>query len=270
MKKTLAIATILLGSTIVQGFDFGGILNSALQSTEKSSSSTSKSKSTKSSLSDSTVTSGLKEALSQGVSFAIDELSKDGGYLNNKAVKIPLPENLAKAETLIRKAGGDKYADDLIKSMNKAATKAVPKTAKIFANSVKQMSVDDAQKILTGGDEAATKYFQRTSSKSLQEAIKPIIQETMQENKVASYYTTLNDFYKNNLKSMVDSSNIMSMAKNFGADEYLPSFSDENLDDYVTKKAIDGLFKMIGEKEAQIRKNPVAQTTSLLKQVFGK
>jgi hypothetical protein len=131
------------------------------------------------------------------------------------------------------------------------------------------MSLDDAKKILAGGNDAATEYFKRSSNTSLQNAIKPIIQETMKENNVASYYDTVNNFYKDNVQGMVKSTGVMSMAKNFGADKYMPSASDKSLDDFVTQKAIDGLFTMIGEKESQIRQNPVAQTTSLLKQVFG-
>ena len=99
--------------------------------------------------------------------------------------------------------------------------------------------------------------------------ISPIIQETMEKNQVASYYDTANNFYKNNAKDMVESSGVMDLAKNFGVDSYLPGSSDQSIDEYVTDKAISGLFTMIAQKEAEIRTDPVAQTTSLLKQVFG-
>jgi len=274
MNKFSIVTVILLSTTMVQGFDFGSVLNTATQTLQNSNSKTTNSKHTTtsatSSLSNATVANGLKSALSNGVSYAISNLSKSGGYLDNSLVKIPLPKNLSKAETIVRKAGGGKYADNLITSMNTAASKAVPKTAVIFADAIKKMSLDDAKKILAGGDDAATQYFKNSSSKSLQNAIKPIIQDTMKENKVASYYSSFNEYYKKYAKGLVDSSGAMSMAKSFGVDEYLPSSSDEKLDDYVTKKAIDGLFKMIASKEEDIRKNPLAQTTSLLKQVFGK
>ncbi len=271
MKKISLITSTLLVASLAHAFDFGSALGAAssiLQEKEAPKTTTPQT-STQSSLSNATVASGLKEALSSGVSYAVKELSKEGGYLNNSAVKIPLPDNLAKAESLIRKAGGDKMADDLIISMNKAAVKAAPKTAAIFADSIKKMSLDDAKKILAGGNEAATQYFQKTSNTSLKAAIKPIVQESMKENSVASYYDTVNDFYKNNVKGMVEGSGVMSMAKSFGADAYIPSASEENLDDYVTQKALDGLFAMIASKESQIRQNPVAQTSSLLKKVFG-
>ena len=99
--------------------------------------------------------------------------------------------------------------------------------------------------------------------------IKPIVVKSMQQNSVAKYYDKFNGLYASNIKSVTPNSSMMSMAKGFGADEYLPSDKDAKLDDYVTSKAIEGLFKMIATKEAQIRKDPVAQTTSLLKTVFG-
>ena len=264
MKKVLINTVIVFTSTAVFAFDFGSILKTVEDvATPVSTTPIS------STLSDTTVTKGLKEALKLGVDYGVKELSKKDGYLNNKSVKIPLPDNLAKAETLIRKVGGSKVADDLINSMNKAATQAAPKTAAIFIDSIDNMSLADAKKILAGDETSATEYFKKNTYDSLKKMIQPIIQESMQENKVASYYDTVNDFYKSNVKSMVDSSSVMGMAKNFGVDSYLPSTSEQNLDEYVTQKAINGLFKMIGTKETQIRKEPIAQTTSLLKQVFG-
>jgi hypothetical protein len=263
MKKISIITTILLASTTAFSFDFGSLVKSVESATS------SKSTTTKTDLSDSTVTSGLKEALKVGVDYGVKELSKKDGYLNNEMVKIALPGDLAKAEGLIRKAGGAKMADNLILSMNSAATQAAPKTATIFVNAIDKMTLEDAKKVLAGDKDAATEYFKNNTTKSLQEMIKPIVKEAMQDNQVAVYYDQVNGFYKSNVKELVDSNGIMKMAKGFGADEYLPSDSDENLDEYVTQKAIDGLFKMIAEKESEIRKEPIAQTTSLLKQVFG-
>ncbi|MFK5937427.1 MAG: DUF4197 domain-containing protein [Sulfurimonas sp.] len=270
--KTLSIVTsMLLASTVAFSFDFGALandaLNSATQTTKPTNTSTKTSSS--SSLSESTVTSGLKEALKVGVDFGVKTLSKKDGYLNNASVKIPLPDKLAKVESMIRKVGGDKLADDLIHSMNTAATEAAPKTAAIFVDAVDKMSMQDAKQILAGGDDAATQYFQKNTTSSLQAMIKPIIQKSMKENDVAKYYDSFNEFYTSNVKGLVENNSMMSMAKSFGADEYLPSQQDAKLDDFVTQKAIDGLFKMIANKESEIRKDPVAQTTSLLKKVFG-
>lgn len=265
MKKKLLV--LLSITTLAFSFDFGSLLNSAQEViAPKEETATTN---ITSSLSTSTVTSGLKEALKTGVTYAIKELGADNGYLNNSLVKIPLPENLAKAETLIRKAGGDKIADDLINSMNSAATTAAPKTAEIFTKAITDMNLDDAKKILAGDDKAATNYFQTNTSESLKNIITPIIQKSMEENDVAKYYKIFNDAYKQYGKGLVEKTGVMGYAKSLGVDSYVPSSSDENIDDYVTSKAISGLFTMIAQKEADIRENPIAQTTSLLKQVFG-
>ena len=269
MKKTKILGILLLSTSLSMAFDLSSFTKSVTDSLSSDKSNTSSS-STTSMLDNLTVSKGLKEALKVGVNYAVKELGSTNGYLNNSEVKIPLPENLAKVETIIRKAGGEKLADDLINSMNKAATTAAPKTAKIFLDAVNNMSLEDAKKILAGEDNAATTYFSKNTSSSLKKMIMPIIKTTMEENSVASYYNTINDFYKNNAKQYVESSSLMSMAKSYGVDSYLPASSNINLDEYVTNKAIEGLFKMIALKEAEIRKNPVAQTTSLLKQVFGK
>lgn len=274
MKKIFITSALVLSISALQAFDFGSLLKSATDtlgesSKEETTKQTSTTATTTSSLSDSTVTNGLKEALKLGVDYGVKELSKEGGYLNNAEVKIPLPENLAKAETLIRGAGGDKIADDLINSMNNAATQAAPKTAEIFVKSIDNMSMDDAKNILAGDKDAATNYFKANTTDELKKMIKPIIEKTMAENNVASYYDTFNEYYGTYGKDLVNNSSVMGLAKSFGADSYLPSASDEKLDDYVTNKALDGLFDMIATKEAQIREDPVSQTTSLLKQVFG-
>jgi hypothetical protein len=273
MKTLSILTTVAFVSTVAFSFDFSGLANDVLKAnttTDKpTTATTATTKTSTSSLSDATVTSGLKEALKVGVDFGVKALSQKNGYLDNADVTIPLPDKLAKAETLIRKVGGDKIADDLIHSMNSAATEAAPKTATIFVDAVDKMSIEDAKNILAGGSDAATQYFQKNTSTSLKNMIKPIIQKSMADNNVAQYYDTFNEFYTSNIKGLVENNSMMSMAKSFGADEYLPSESDAKLDDFVTQKAIDGLFKMIANKEAQIRKDPVAQTTSLLKKVFG-
>lgn len=270
MKRLSTIVVLLLlTSSIAFGFDFSNLAEGILKTVTTPSPQTKTSQSTTSSLSNAVITDGLKEALKIGVEYGVKELGKKDGYLNNLDVKIPLPKNLAKTETVLRQLGGDKIADDLIKSMNNAATQAAPKTATIFVNAVNKMNLEDARKILAGGDEAATEYFEKHTSLSLTQMIKPIVQKSMQDNNVAKYYDTFNDFYKNNIKETVENSAVMGMAKSFGIDTYLPSESDEKLDAFVTKKAITGLFSMIAKKESQIRKDPIAQTTSLLKSVFG-
>ncbi len=280
MKKTsVVISSLLFCSTLSYGFNLKSLAEEVVEkvstTTSTSSASTTSSStsdtsaSPTSSLSSSTISSGLKAALKKGVEYAVEELGADGGYLNNAQVSIPLPENLQKVESAIRKVGGDEVADNLITSMNTAATKAAPETAQIFVNAIEKMSVEDAQKILNGGDSAATDYFKTNTTASLKSMITPIIQETMQENKVAGYYDTFNAYYKQYGADIVENSQVVNLAKNLGVDSYIPSAAEQNLDDYVADKAIEGLFTMIAEKEAAIRSNPVEQTTSLLKQVFG-
>ena len=270
MKKSILVSTLLLSASLTFALDIGSITKGVMDTASTLNNSTTGSTSTNSNLDNSTVSSGLKEALKTGVNFAVTQLGANNGYLNNKSAKIPLPNNLSNAETLIRKAGGDKMADDLINSMNTAATKAAPKTAEIFMSAIDKMTLSDAQKILSGGNDAATNYFKANTTESLKKSIAPIIQESMKENQVASYYDTVNNVYKSTAGNLVGNSSITGMAKNFGVDSYIPGNSNESLDEFVTSKAIDGLFAMIAQKEAEIRTNPVAQTSSLLKQVFGK
>lgn len=269
MKKISIITTLLLASTTVFSFDFTSVIKTVQDVTKQEASTTNTQIKESKALSNSTINSGLKEALKVGVNYGVNELSKKDGYLKNKSVKILLPQDLAKVEGLIRKAGGDKIVDNFILSMNNAATQAAPKTVDIFINAIDKMTLDDAQKVLTGGDDAATQYFKNSTTKSLQKIIKPILLESMQSNNVVSYYDKVNDFYKSNVKELIDNNEIINMAKGFGADSYIPSGSSENLNEYVTQKTIDGLFIMIAKKESEIRKEPLAQTTSILKQVFG-
>lgn len=269
MKKNTILASLILTSSLTYAFDLGSIAKGVMDNVVNSDSTNKTNTNVNTNLSDSTVTSGLKEALKVGVNYAVKELGSSNGYLNNSLVKIPLPDNLAKVETLLRSAGGNEMADNLINSMNKAATAAAPKTAEIFVNAIDKMSLQDAQNILAGDKNAATNYFKTNTTDSLKKMIAPIIQNTMKENQVASYYDMANNFYKTNAKGVVENSEVMGLAKSFGVNSYLPGSSDQSLDEYVTEKAIGGLFTMIAQKEAEIRTNPVAQTTSLLKQVFG-
>ena len=121
-----------------------------------------------------------------------------------------------------------------------------------------------------GNNTAATEFFEKTTTSDLQKLINPIIEDSMKENQVAKYYETVNDFYKSNVESYTKNSSVMEYASKLGVDSYIPKSSDEDLNGFVTQKAISGLFKMIAEKESAIRENPIEQTTSLLKEVFTK
>jgi len=200
-------------------------------------------------LSDEEVVKGLKEALSKGTQQAIANLGKDGGYLNNLDVKIPLPDELQQVEKLLRKLGQDKYADQFVATLNHAAEKAVPEAATIFADALSKMTLADAKSILKGPDDAATQYFRKTSEARLKERFLPIVQAATDQAGVTAAYKKL-------------------MQKAGPAAQFLsPAATD--LDGYVDAKAIEGLFKMIATEEKRIRQDPMARTTDLLKKVFG-
>jgi len=197
-----------------------------------------------------TVASGLKEALSVGTKNAVGLLSKKDGYFANEAVKILLPENVRRVGDALRMAGYQKEVDAFVLSMNRAAEKAAPKAADIFAGAIREMSITDAQKILNGGNTAATEYFKSKTSKQLFEAFKPDIAQSMNEVGVTKAYKAMTDRY----------TALMPFAKAESLD----------LDRYVTNKSLDGLFYMVGQEETKIRTNPAARTTELLRKVFAK
>ncbi len=221
------------------------------------------------SLGKSDISTALKEALRMGVKDAVKNLGKEGGFLNNPSYKIPLPKNLQKAADILKKAGAGKYAKDLEVSINKAAEKAVPKTADIFLNAISSMSFEDAKKILNGPQNAATQYFREKTKDKLIKAISPIVKESMKESSVASYYKTFNQYYSKYAKGFLQNSSIGALAKNFKLDSYLPSSKETDLESYVTNQTIERLFKAISQKEKLIRSNPIYRTTDILKKVFG-
>jgi hypothetical protein len=197
-----------------------------------------------------TVASGLKEALSVGTKNAVNALSATNGYFGNEAVKILLPENIRRVGDALRMAGYQKEVDAFVLSMNRAAEKAAPKAADIFAGAIQSMSIDDAQKILGGGNTAATEYFKSKTSTQLFDAFKPDISKSMNDVGVTKAYKAMTDRY----------TTMMPFAKMDSLD----------LDKYVTDKSLDGLFTMVGQEETKIRTNPAARTTELLKKVFTK
>lgn len=209
----------------------------------------------------------LKEALNDGVDYAVQTLSAKDGYYKNPLTKIVLPESLQNTANLVRKLGGDKYVDDLILAFNNAATEAAPKTAGILAKSISNMSIDDAKNILSGSDNAATNYFRESSTQELHETIAPIIQKSMDNNSVAMHYKTLQSFYKEN-SDMLQNEYVSSAVSIFGYSEFMPNDKEENLNEYVTSRSIDGLMLMIEEKEKEIRANPLLQNSDLIKEVF--
>ena len=209
---------------------------------------------TLSTLSQDQITAGLKEALDKGVQQAIASLGKSGGFLNDLSVKIPMPASLQKVETTLRALRQDKLADEFIATMNNAAEQAVPQAATVLGDSIKQMSIADAKSILTGTNNAATRYFRRTSETNLHARFLPIVKTATEKAGVTSSY-----------KQMVEKAGTAFGGVAGG----LFNKQATDLDDYVTRKALDGLFVKIADQEKQIRENPVARTTDLLQKVFG-
>ncbi|MDD2384492.1 MAG: DUF4197 domain-containing protein [Sulfurospirillaceae bacterium] len=266
LKKTIFLSLPLL---LFAGWQnaLQSVVETTSPNTQKTSTST-----TSSALSQDYTSKGLKEALGLGVNQAISLLSKDGGFLNNSAVKIPLPSSLQSVASLAEKAGGKAYVDDLVKTMNTAASKAVPKTANILGKTVSNMSMEDAKSIANGTGTAATDYFKSKSSAQLLEAIMPIVKESAKENKVLSSYQTLTSLYSSN-KGSIPGSNLLGqasgVAKSFGMGDALPN-ENEDIETYIGRKTLDGLFYMIGEKEKALRANPLSSGSKVIQDIFGK
>lgn len=199
-------------------------------------------------LSNTEANSGLKEALIQAAGKAVGQLGAVDGFLGNKEVKIPLPETMQKAEKAMRMFGMGKQADELVLKMNRAAEAAVPEAKALLVDSVKKMSVADAKAILTGGDDAATQYFKKTTSAPMAAKFLPIVKKATENVQLAQQY---NKFAE--------------MGSKYG----LVKKEQANLEQYVTQKTLDGVYLMMAKEEAAIRKDPVGQASSLLKKVFG-
>jgi len=191
---------------------------------------------------------GVKEALAKGADYAVASLGKDGGFLGNSKVRIPLPGYLQKAESGLRMFGMGKQADELVNTMNHAAENAVAEAKPILTDSIKKMSVQDAKGILTGGDDSVTQYFKRTSTEQLTQKFTPIVKKETRKLQLAEQYNAY---------------------AGKAASAGLIDQKDADIDSYVTQKAMDGLFLMIAEEEKKLRSNPVGAGSDLLKKVFG-
>jgi len=192
--------------------------------------------------------SSLKQALTQGAETAISNLAKQNGFLGNANVRIPLPDGLKNADKAMRRFGLERYSDDLITSMNRAAETAVPEAKALLVKAIKRMTVADAKEILTGADDAATVYFRKSTETALTARFRPIVSKAMRKVKLAETYDRF-----------------AGQGAKFG----LVDERDTKLDDYITRKTLDGLFLMMAEQEKTIRDNPVEATGALAKKVFA-
>ena len=237
-----ALTTMLLAGSCTAQSQIDQILNKAKTAALTSSGSGV-------SLSNDKIASGLKEALTVSTGKAVAETGRPDGYFKNQAIKIPLPSNLRTVSKGMRLVGMGAQVDDLELGMNRAAEQAAPEAKRIFLDAVTKMTFNDARQILAGNNTAATQYFQTHSTAELTEAFTPIVHQAMENVGVIQQYDR--------------------MMKKSGAASYLGN-QKFDFDKYVVAKSLDGLFYMLGEEEKKIRTNPAAQTTTLLRQVFGK
>jgi Protein of unknown function (DUF4197) len=194
------------------------------------------------------IISGLKEALKVSTTKAVAETGRPDGFLGNEAIKILLPGKLQTASKTLRLIGQGAALDELEVGMNRAAEQATPLAKQIFLNALMKMSINDARQILSGNETAATEYFRRESSEQLATAFAPIVHKQLQNVGVVQQYDRV-------------------MSNPIAAQALRSQQFD--LNKYVVGKSLDGLFYMMGEEEKQIRKNPAARTTQILKDVFG-
>ena len=199
-------------------------------------------------LSQSDASGGLKDALTQGAKVAVQQLGKPGGFSNNPDVRIELPGNLGKAAKTMKMMGMGAQVDQLEASMNKAAEAAVPQAQALLVDSVKKMTVQDAKSILSGPQDSATQYLNKTSREQIRAKFLPIVKQATDQVGLAKQYNSF-----------------AGQAASFGVIDA----KSANIENYVTEQALDGLFTMIAEQEASIRENPAGAATSLAKKVFG-
>ncbi len=199
-------------------------------------------------LSDDKIIAGLKQALQVSTGKAVSVTGRPDGFLKNEAIRIALPPRLQTVGRGMRMLGMGSTVDDFEIGMNRAAEQATPQAKQIFVAALRKMTFDDARHILTGNDTAATDYFKRASTADLTSAFTPIVHASMEKVGVVQQYDHL-------INTAPGGS---TLAKQF------------DLDNYVVGKTLDGLFYMLGQQETKIRKDPAAQTTALLKEVFGR
>ncbi len=192
--------------------------------------------------------SGVRAALERGADSAVSLLGRPGGFLDNPKVKIPLPGALNSAAKMLRAIGQQERVDDLVNSMNKAAESAVPEAKPLLLNAVHAMSVEDAVKIVHGSQTSVTDFFASKTRAPLGEKFLPIVTAETQKVSLTAKYNA-----------------VASKGSAFG----LVKPEDANVEHYVTRKALDGLFLMIGEEEKKIRADPVGTGSAILKSVFG-
>ena len=194
------------------------------------------------------IISGLKEALNVGSNNATTNASKPDGFYKHEIIKIPFPKEVKDVESKVRAVGMGKQVDDFVMAMNRAAEEAAKEAAPIFLGAIKNMTITDGMNILKGNDDAATQYLKSNTNAELYAKFKPVVQSAMAKVNVAQYWNPVANGY-----------NKLPFTKEVNPD----------LEDYITNKALDGLFYLVAQEELKMRKDPAARVTDLLKKVFG-
>ncbi len=194
------------------------------------------------------IVQGLKEALTSGISKGSDLVSQTDGYFKNPEIKIPFPPDVKKVEDKLRQIGMGGEVDKFVLSLNRGAEDAAKEAKPIFIAAIKQMTIDDALGILKGQPDAATQYLQKTTTTQLKEKFKPIVQNSLNKVNATKYYGDIVGEYNRN--------------------PFIQKVNPD-LNTYATDMAIQGLFVMIAKEEKNIRQDPLARTTDLLKKVFS-
>lgn len=248
-KLIFLVGFILLMVSGVYSQGLKGMINKATKkdSSGKSSIGRMMGGSMASGLSTDEIANGLKEALKVGAEKGTTKLSAVDGFFKDAAIKILMPEEAQKAEQKLRSIGLGKQVDNAILTMNRAAEDAAKSAAPIFINAIKAMSIQDAVGILKGGDFAATNFLKNKTTLELTNMFRPVIETSLQKVDATKYWNTVFTNYNR-----------------FSADKVNPDITA-----YVTEKALAGIFYQVGLEEQQIRKDPVARTSDILKKVFS-
>jgi hypothetical protein len=235
MKK-LPVLLFMLSSFISQSQNINHILNSANSILNATS------------LSNKDIVSGLKEALTIGSTKAGEQSSKTDGFYKNPLIKIPYPKETQNMMSTLKNLGMDKQVKDFEKQLNRAAEDAAKKAAPIFIDAIKKLTIQDGLTILKGKDDEATQFLKRNTTSGLTAEFKPVIAGSLKKVEITKYWKPL--FTKYNKLPLVKKVN-------------------PDLENYVTEKAIEGLFKLVAKEELSIRKDPAARVTEILQKVFG-
>ena len=235
MKKFLVLLLLLAGSYGIAQININNVLNSVNSALGQG-------------LSNQDITKGLKEALNVGTKNATTKASKVDGYFKNPLIKIPFPSEARDMRSTLMKVGMKKQVEDFERQLNRAAEDAAQKAAPIFIGAITKMTINDGLTILRGKDDEATQYLRKSTTTELTKQFRPIIATSLKKVQITKYWNPLFSTY-----------NKVPFVKKV----------NPNLDDYVTQRAIDGMFKLVAQEETKIRKDPAARVSDILKKVFG-